>query len=313
MTWLKKNFVSLLVLLMALVGVGLLVYPTFSDWWNSFHQSRAVAGYAQAVAELDPDRYKEVFEAAEKYNEKLCKSGVLWNMSEEEKKEYNALLDVNGSGIMGYIDIPKINVTLPVYHGTDEAVLQIAIGHLAGTSLPVGGTGTHCSVSGHRGLPSARLFTDLDKLAPGDNWTVTVLDRTVTYEVDQIRIVLPSEVSELKIDPEKDYFTLVTCTPYGINSHRLLVRGHRVENAQGKIIVLAEGVLIEPVYLALVIGVPILVLLFIWSMADAGRRVDYLRLSRSAADALNRRIEIRRQTDDSRARKKPGDKGDSQS
>ena len=313
MTWLKKNFVSLLVLLMALVGVGLLVYPTFSDWWNSFHQSRAVAGYAQAVAELDPDRYKEVFEAAEKYNEKLCKSGVLWNMSEEEKREYNALLDVNGSGIMGYIDIPKINVTLPVYHGTDEAVLQIAIGHLAGTSLPVGGTGTHCSVSGHRGLPSARLFTDLDKLAPGDNWTVTVLDRTVTYEVDQIRIVLPSEVSELKINPEKDYFTLVTCTPYGINSHRLLVRGHRVENAQGKVIVLAEGVLIEPVYLALVIGVPILVLLFIWSMADAGRRLDYLRLSRSAADALNRRIEIRRQTDDPRARKKPGDKGDSQS
>ena len=313
MTWLKKNFVSLLVLLMALVGVGLLVYPTFSDWWNSFHQSRAVAGYAQAVAELDPDRYKEVFEAAERYNEKLCKSGVLWNMSDAEKKEYNALLDVNGSGIMGYIDIPKINVTLPIYHGTDEAVLQIAIGHLAGTSLPVGGTGTHCSVSGHRGLPSARLFTDLDKLAPGDNWTVTVLDRTVTYEVDQIRIVLPSEVSELKIDPEKDYFTLVTCTPYGINSHRLLVRGHRVENAQGKVIVLAEGVLIEPVYLALVIGVPILVLLFIWSMADAGRRVDYLRLSRSAADALNRRIERRRQTDDSRAGKKPDDKGDSRS
>ena len=290
MTWLKKNFVSLLVLLMALVGVGLLVYPTFSDWWNSFHQSRAVAGYAQAVAELDPDRYKEVFEAAEKYNEKLCKSGVLWNMSDAEKKEYNALLDVNGSGIMGYIDIPKINITLPIYHGTDEAVLQIAIGHLAGTSLPVGGTGTHCSVSGHRGLPSARLFTDLDKLAPGDNWTVTVLDRTITYEVDQIRIVLPSEVSELKIEPDKDYFTLVTCTPYGINSHRLLVRGHRVENAQGKVIVLAEGVLIEPVYLALVIGVPILVLLFIWSMEDAGRLVDYVRLSQPAADALNRRI-----------------------
>ena len=313
MTWLKKNFVSLLVLLMALVGLGLLVYPTFSDWWNSFHQSRAVAGYAQAVADLNPDRYKEVFEAAERYNEKLCLTDVLWNMSDEQKKEYNALLDVNGSGIMGYLDIPKINVTLPIYHGTDEAVLQVAIGHLAGTSLPVGGTGTHCSVSGHRGLPSARLFTDLDKLAPGDNWTVTVLDRTVTYEVDQIRIVLPSEVSELKIDPEKDYFTLITCTPYGINSHRLLVRGHRVENAQGKVIVLAEGVLIEPVYLALVIGVPILVLLFIWSMADAGRRVDYLRLSRAAADALNRRIERRSQTDDSRVRKKPEDKGDSRS
>ena len=313
MTWLKKNFVSLLVLLMALVGLGLLVYPTFSDWWNSFHQSRAVAGYAQAVADLDPDRYKEVFEAAERYNEKLCLTDVLWNMSDEQKKEYNALLDVNGSGIMGYLDIPKINVTLPIYHGTDEAVLQVAIGHLAGTSLPVGGTGTHCSVSGHRGLPSARLFTDLDKLAPGDNWTVTVLDRTVTYEVDQIRIVLPSEVSELKIDPEKDYFTLITCTPYGINSHRLLVRGHRVENAQGKVIVLAEGVLIEPVYLALVIGVPVLVLLFIWSMADAGRRVDYLRLSRTAADALNRRIERRSQTDDSRVHKKPEDKGDSRS
>ena len=293
MAWLKKNFVSLLVLLMALVGVGLLVYPTFSDWWNSFHQSRAVAGYAQAVANLDPDRYKEVFDAAEAYNEKLRKSDVLWTMSDEDKKEYKALLDVNGTGIMGYIDIPKISVTLPIYHGTDEAVLQIAIGHLAGTSLPVGGVGTHCSVSGHRGLPSARLFTDLDKLAVGDNWTVTVLDRTLTYEVDQIRIVLPTEVAELKIEPDKDYFTLITCTPYGINSHRLLVRGHRVENERGRVIVLAEGVLIEPVYLALVIGVPVLILLFIWSMADAGRRVEYLRLSRAAAAALTRRIERR--------------------
>ena len=229
------------------------------------------------------------------------------------REVYQKELNFNNDGAMGFITIDKINVSLPIYHGTSEGILQTSIGHIEWTSLPVGGESSHCVLSGHRGLPRAKLFSDLDKLVVGDVFSLNVLNATLTYQVDQIRVVEPDDVSYLQIEEGKDYCTLVTCTPYGINSHRLLVRGHRVENAQGKVIVLAEGVLIEPVYLALVIGVPILVLLFIWSMADAGRRVDYLRLSRSAADALNRRIEIRRQTDDSRARKKPGDKGDSQS
>lgn len=305
MTWLKKNFISLLVLLMALVGVGLLVYPTFSDWWNSFHQSRAVSGYAKAVAELDANRYDEVFAAAQAYNEKLRDNGVIWMMDDADVAEYNALLNVDDTGVMGYLDIPKIGVTLPIYHGTDEAVLQVAIGHLAGTSLPIGGRGTHCTVSGHRGLPSARLFTDLDKLVPGDTWTVTVLDRTLTYEVDQIRIVLPNEMEELKIDPDEDYFTLVTCTPYGVNTHRLLVRGHRVENKRGSVAVLAEAVLIEPVYPALLIGVPMLALLFIWSMADAGRHARYARRRRAAAEDLDRRIS--RRAADSQAQNEEGE------
>ena len=177
--------------------------------------------------------------------------------------EYNRQLAVTDSGIMGYIDIPKIRVTLPIYHGTDETILQIAIGHIAGTSLPVGGASTHCVVSGHRGLPSARLFTDIDKLVEGDTFTMTVLNRTVTYEVDQIRIVEPTDLSNLQIEEGKDYCTLVTCTPYGINTHRLLVRGHRVANANGEANVIADALQIEPVYVAPVVAAPMLIILLI--------------------------------------------------
>ena len=175
----------------------------------------------------------------------------------------NRQLAVTDSGIMGYIDIPKIRVTLPIYHGTDETILQIAIGHIAGTSLPVGGASTHCVVSGHRGLPSARLFTDIDKLVEGDTFTMTVLNRTVTYEVDQIRIVEPTDLSNLQIEEGKDYCTLVTCTPYGINTHRLLVRGHRVANANGEANVIADALQIEPVYVAPVVAAPMLIILLI--------------------------------------------------
>ncbi|MBR3069473.1 MAG: class C sortase, partial [Lachnospiraceae bacterium] len=177
--------------------------------------------------------------------------------------EYNRQLAVTDSGIMGYIDIPKIRVTLPIYHGTDDTILQIAIGHIAGTSLPVGGASTHCVVSGHRGLPSARLFTDIDKLVEGDTFTMTVLNRTVTYEVDQIRIVEPTDLSNLQIEEGKDYCTLVTCTPYGINTHRLLVRGHRVANANGEANVIADALQIEPVYVAPVVAAPMLIILLI--------------------------------------------------
>ena len=271
MAWIKKNLVTLLLVLVGLVGGGMIAYPTVSDWWNSFHQSRAVASYAEAVANLDQEDYDRIIEQAADYNARLAESGVLWTMNPEQQEEYDSLLNIGGNGIMGYIDIPKIHITLPIYHGTDEAVLQIAIGHLAGTSLPVGGEGTHCVVSGHRGLPSARLFTDLDKMVEGDTWTVNVLDRTLTYEVDQIRVVLPSDLGDLQIEDGKDYCTLVTCTPYGINTHRLLVRGHRIANAQGDANVVADALQIEPNYVAVFVAVPILILLFTAAMILTGK------------------------------------------
>lgn len=271
MGWLKKNFTTLLLLTICLVGAGLIAYPTFSDWWNSFHQSRAVASYMEAVTDMDEERYEEILSDADAYNKKLSREGVRWNLTEEQEKEYNSVLNINDSGIMGYIDIPKINITLPIYHGTDEAVLQIAIGHIDGTSLPVGGDSSHCIVSGHRGLPSARLFTDIDKLVEGDTFTMTVLNRTVTYEVDQIRIVEPTDLSDLQISKGKDYCTLVTCTPYGINTHRLLVRGHRIENAQGDAQVIADAMQIESIYIAPFIAVPILVLLVIMMLIHTGQ------------------------------------------
>ena len=262
-SWLKKNRINLILIGIVLLGLGLIAYPGFADWWNSFHQSRAVASYAESVANLDASKYSEMLASAEAYNADLAKTGVRWIMTDEQMAEYNRQLAVTDSGIMGYIDIPKIRVTLPIYHGTDDTILQIAIGHIAGTSLPVGGASTHCVVSGHRGLPSARLFTDIDKLVEGDTFTMTVLNRTVTYEVDQIRIVEPTDLSNLQIEEGKDYCTLVTCTPYGINTHRLLVRGHRVANANGEANVIADALQIEPVYVAPVVAAPMLIILLI--------------------------------------------------
>ena len=262
-SWLKKNRINLILIGIVLLGMGLIAYPGFADWWNSFHQSRAVASYAESVANLDANKYSEMLADAEAYNAELAKIGAQWIMTDEQMAEYNRQLAVTDSGIMGYIDILKLRVTLPIYHGTDETILQIAIGHIAGTSLPVGGASTHCVVSGHRGLPSARLFTDIDKLVEGDTFTMTVLNRTVTYEVDQIRIVEPTDLSNLQIEEGKDYCTLVTCTPYGINTHRLLVRGHRVANANGEANVIADALQIEPVYVAPVVAAPMLIILLI--------------------------------------------------
>ena len=233
MMWLKKHWSTLLLLIILLAGVGLLVYPTFADWWNSFHQSRAIASYADQVSQIDDADYEQMLKDARAYNTKLRKKGdARFIMTDEERKEYESLLSVDDSGIMGYIDIPKINVSLPIYHGTSEEVLQVAVGHIEGSSLPVGGKGTHCVVSGHRGLPSAKIFTDMDQLQEGDIAQITVLDEILTYEIDQIRIVMPNELEELAIDPRKDYLTLVTCTPYGINSHRMRRdRNHRGDHA----------------------------------------------------------------------------------
>ena len=193
-------------------------------------------------------------------------------LSDRELEEYNSVLDVTGTGIMGYVDIPKINVSLPIYHGTDESVLQIAIGHLAGSSLPVGGEGSHCVISGHRGLPSARLFTDIDQLQEGDRFMLQVLGETLTYEVDQIRTVLPDELDDLQREEGQDYCTLVTCTPYGVNTHRLLVRGHRVPNTEGDVRVNADAIQINPMEEALIIGAVLMFLILLWSLISARNR-----------------------------------------
>lgn len=225
----KKHLSTILLVIVLVAGLSLLLYPTVSDYWNSFHQSQAIVSYTENVTEMNDVSYDHVWAAAHAYNETLHKKYPRYYFTEKQTEEYNALLNVAGNGIMCYIEIDKINCKLPIYHGTDEGVLQVAVGHIAGSSLPVGGVGTHCAVSGHRGLPSAKLFTNLDQMVIGDTFLVHVLDEILTYEVDQILVVEPDDMSALEIDPEQDYFTLVTCTPYGINSHRLLVRGHRVE------------------------------------------------------------------------------------
>ena len=270
----SSKVTSILLIVILLGGLGLLIYPTFSDYWNSFHQSRAIAGYAEAVADIDESDYAAMWQAAVDYNTALAKKGSRWTLTPEETKEYESILDVSGTGIIGYIEIPSIKVELPIYHGTDEAVLQIAIGHIAGSSFPVGGESTHCVLSGHRGLPSAKLFTNLDKLTEGDYFEIRVLNEKLTYEVDQILIVEPSDVSALGIEPGKDYCTLVTCTPYGVNTHRMLVRGHRIDNFNdaNSIMATADAQLIDRNVVALCIGVPALVLFFLRDMITGGRR-----------------------------------------
>lgn len=271
----KKGTLSTIILILVfLVGLSLLLYPTLSDYWNSLHQSRAIAEYARQVAELDDNRYDELWEAARSYNEVLSKKEDRYKMSDEEQKEYESLLNISGNGIMGYIEIPVISSSLPIYHSTDESVLQIGVGHIESSSLPVGGRGTHSVISGHRGLPSAKLFTDLDKLTNGDTFILRILDETLTYEVDQIRIVEPHEMDALEIDPAEDYCTLVTCTPYGINSHRLLVRGHRVENQEEAqtVRVTADAMQIEPVIVAPMVAAPMLLILLVILLGSTNRK-----------------------------------------
>lgn len=270
----KGTLTTVLLILIFLVGLSLLLYPSIADYWNSLHQSHAVAQYAEQVANLDTERYDQLLEAARQYNEDLRTKNNRYQFSEDEQAAYEALLDPSGNGIMGYIEIPSIDCLLPIYHGVDESVLQIAIGHMPWSSLPVGGTGTHCVVSGHRGLPSARLFTDLDQLVEGDTFVIRVLDETVTYEVDQILIVLPEELEALQIDPEQDYCTLVTCTPYGVNTHRMLVRGHRIANAEeaGVIRVTADAIQLDPVLMTPIVAAPMLLILLVWLLATTGKK-----------------------------------------
>ncbi|KFI66141.1 class C sortase [Bifidobacterium cuniculi] len=212
-----------------LVGVGLILYPTIADAWNRHVSSKAVASYVEAVEDTSQEERDEQLKRAKEYNESLVGQGVgRFLPTEEEMKVYDSILDPAGVGIMGYITIPKIKTRLPIYHGTSEAVLQIAAGHMPGSSFPVGGESTHAVITGHTGLPSAMLFTGLDTLEKGDTFTVTVYDDVLTYQVDDINVVLPDNTDPLAIQEGRDLVSLMTCTPYGVNSHRLIVTGHRI-------------------------------------------------------------------------------------
>ena len=241
-----------------LVGLCLLAYPSMADYWNSFRQSQVIMDYSSRVSNMNSEVYRKLIEDAEAYNRELSRTGIQWEMDEAQLERYWSLLDVDGTGIMGYIEIPKINVKLPIYHGTDVGILQTSVGHIQETSLPVGGSGSHCALSGHRGLPSAKLFSDLNRVLEGDTFTISILNETYTYEVDQIRVVSPQILNPLNIIPGEDLCTLVTCTPYGVNSHRLLVRGHRVKNAGVGAEVIADAMQLEPAFVAPFVMAPIL-------------------------------------------------------
>lgn len=277
----KSRMTTVLLMFAFLAGMALLLYPSVSDYWNSFRQSQVIANYAEELSHIDDERYQQFIDDAREFNANLLKRTNEYRLDEEQLEQYEQLLNVSGIGAMGYIEIPSIACTIPIYHGTSDAVLQIAVGHLEWTSLPVGGESTHCVLSGHRGLPSAKLFTDLDKVMVGDLFMLRILDEILTYEVDQILIVEPHVTENLLIEPGKDYCSLVTCTPYGINTHRLLVRGHRVANVEKakKIRVTADAIQIDPLLVAPVVAMPVLFVLLIMLMLPQkpkyhGRRDD---------------------------------------
>ena len=269
----KKKVSSILLTLIFMAGLAIMAYPKVSDYWNSFHASQAIVSYTEAVSGLSEEEYEELYRAAEAYNSGLLERQNPFLLTEEEKSVYPELLNLGGDGIMGYIEIPMIGVELPIYHGTSENVLQVGIGHLDWTSLPVGGESTHAVLSGHRGLPSAELFSSLDRLVAGDRFVLNVLNEILTYEVDQILIVLPEDVGALQIAEGEDLCTLVTCTPYGVNTHRILVRGHRVET-EHTVRVTAEALQVEPLLVAAALAIPLLLVMFMLMMSGDQRQWD---------------------------------------
>ena len=268
----KKHFSTILLVLVFLVGLGVMLYPTVSDAVNRAHQTRAVMDYTSSVEKMSQQDFSDWFQKAEAYNEALAEDPEALYLP-ESLPDYGSTLDVTGTGIMGYLSIPKINVSLPIYHGTEESVLQIGVGHLEGSSFPIGGESTHAVLSAHRGLPSSRLFTDLDQLKEGDTFEVTVLDRVLTYEIDNISIVLPQEAEGLLVKEGEDLVTLMTCTPYGINSHRLLVRGRRIDGIERihAVTVTSEAVKLDPVVIAPVLAAPLLLALLAWLLLTPGK------------------------------------------
>ena len=258
----KRDKVGLFLVLMLFIGVCVLLYPALSQYWNSKTQTHAVDNYQDILDSLQKEDYTKYFEEADHYNAALRNLDVPL-MEYGQLTEYNQILNVSGTGVMGYITIEKLGVELPLYHGTSDSVLNIACGHMEGTSLPVGGESTHSVLSAHRGLPHAKLFTDLDKMELGDVFTITILDRTLTYQVDQIKVVNPNEIDEVHIIEGEDHCTLLTCTPYGINSHRLLVRGTRIENAAPILYVTSNAFKIDSLVATPIVAAPMLLILLV--------------------------------------------------
>ena len=263
----KKHFLTILIILFFTVGSSVLLYPSVSDYINTKHASKAISSYNDTMENTSDNVLEEIIAEAEAYNTRLKDDPSAFFIP-ERINGYLSALDLTGTGIMGYIDIDRINVELPLYHGVSQEVLQVGVGHLEGTSLPVGGKSTHCVLSGHRGLPSAKLFTDLDELEIGDEFTITVMKKRMTYRVDQIKTVLPTDTDDLQIIKGMDYCTLLTCTPYGINSHRLLVRGVRIADREEKtgIFIRNEAFRISPLIVAPIAAIPLLIatLIFIF-------------------------------------------------
>ena len=225
---------NLIFLLIFLAGAGVMFYPTFSELWNSYRNQKLVSSYTEAVETMEPEDFSAIWAEARAFNAQHTVNSIVDAFDEETDEyvlshPYDQVLNPTGNEIMGYIEIPKINVRLAIYHGIGTEALENGCGHIEGTSLPIGGVGNHAVLSAHRGLPSAKLFTDLDQMEVGDLFFVKVLDAKLAYKVDQILTVLPEETDDLAIEPGRDLITLVTCTPYGVNSHRLLVRGERTE------------------------------------------------------------------------------------
>ena len=270
----KASIISTIVfIIILLVGLSVMLYPIVSDWWNSKAQSLAVSSYNASVAQLDNGETERLFAEAQAYNRKIAGINSPF-INYDSVPGYEDILNISETGVMGYISIPVIKVEFPIYHGTSAEVLNVAAGHLQGSSLPVGGIDTHAVISAHRGLPSAKLFTDLDKLVVGDTFTINVLDRILTYEVEEILIVKPEEVDKLAIVPEKDYVTLMTCTPYGVNTHRLLLRSHRIETVYSHDVkVVADAVQVDPMLVVPLLSAPLVIgLIGFWIFGEKKRK-----------------------------------------
>lgn len=285
----RDVLVTVIFVFIFFLGLGIMLYPAFSNWWNSRLQSRAISNYDRAVAQLDNSAKERLLEIAEEYNKALSELNDPLG-SYNEIKGYEQVLDITGTGIMGYISIPKVNINLPIYHGTSPEVLNIAVGHLQGTTIPIGGKGRHAVISAHRGLPSAKLFTDIDQLIEDDTFTITILDEVLTYEVDDIKVVLPSDTSNLNIIPDMDYVTLMTCTPYGINTHRLLVRAHRItvetiENEEHNIRVPADAVQTDQFEAVSMLIIPAFILLVLYWVIS-GKKGQSRKIDKSIIDKL---------------------------
>ncbi len=267
---------TIILIIILLVGLSVMLYPIISNWWNTREQRRAIENYKAIIYEMESDETERLLSEAHDYNEQLAGIYAPF-INYEQISGYEDILNVSGTGIMGYITIPVIHAEFPIYHGTSEEVLNVAAGHLQGSSIPVGGKNTHAVISAHRGLPSAKLFTDLDKMVVGDTFTITILDEVLTYEVEEILIVKPEEVDKLAIIPNEDYVTLMTCTPYGVNTHRLLLRSHRIETVNDesavKIKVNPDATQVDPMLVVpIIFTVFVIILIFFWIFGSKKRK-----------------------------------------